>query len=278
MYTKMLYTFFEVADMFDIENLSELLKAFYTVTGVKIVVIDSLFNEIAAYPETDCAFCTKAKTLSGNPCRISEVEFCKKSRSLKNLYTGRCHAGLWESVFPIMDGSLLRGYIMFGQIAKKGDIPKRDYNPYCLEFADTPRKKTTEEIKAYTVILRALSSYAITADSKETSPKEPGLAVADYIANNLSENLSIEALCTHFSMSRSKLYKETTPYMPGGIGTYIKNQRLAKAKRLLAETDLSIREISRRTGYCDNNYFSRDFKKCTGFSPAKYRTRSKKEQ
>ncbi|GGK24410.1 hypothetical protein GCM10010965_16480 [Caldalkalibacillus thermarum] len=47
--------------------------------------------------------------------------------------------------------------------------------------------------------------------------------------------------------------------------------RMEKARRLLAETDLPVREVSERVGYGDPNYFSRAFKQHVGLSPRVFR-------
>ncbi|MBP3361037.1 MAG: helix-turn-helix transcriptional regulator [Clostridia bacterium] len=50
---------------------------------------------------------------------------------------------------------------------------------------------------------------------------------------------------------------------------------IERSKPLLAESDLSIRDIAQRAGFDDALYFSRAFKKITGFSPEKYRIKNK---
>jgi AraC-like DNA-binding protein len=52
---------------------------------------------------------------------------------------------------------------------------------------------------------------------------------------------------------------------------YIQQQRIEKAKTLIAETDASIAEISFDVGYTDHSYFSRVFKRSTGKTPWEYR-------
>ena len=57
---------------------------------------------------------------------------------------------------------------------------------------------------------------------------------------------------------------------------YITELRIGKAKELLAETELSVAQISANVGYPDQNYFSRLFKNLTGRSPRDYRKESKR--
>lgn len=52
---------------------------------------------------------------------------------------------------------------------------------------------------------------------------------------------------------------------------YVQQQRLLKAKQLIANTDTSIAEIALEVGYTDHSYFSRIFKRATGQTPNEYR-------
>ena len=55
------------------------------------------------------------------------------------------------------------------------------------------------------------------------------------------------------------------------FSTYVKNYRIAKAKELLAGTNLKLYEIAEKVGYSDSKYFSRIFKEITGQLPTDYR-------
>lgn len=52
---------------------------------------------------------------------------------------------------------------------------------------------------------------------------------------------------------------------------YLTDMRIKKAKDFLANTAMSIDEISEKVGFQNRNYFSAVFKRTTGISPAKYR-------
>jgi AraC-like DNA-binding protein len=54
---------------------------------------------------------------------------------------------------------------------------------------------------------------------------------------------------------------------------YLEERRIEHAARYLAETDLSIAQISEAVGYDDPYHFSRVFRRVKGISPRQYRTR-----
>lgn len=93
----------------------------------------------------------------------------------------------------------------------------------------------------------------------------------DYIFTHLQTNISLEEAAEFSGVSSfylSKLFKEEkgVPF-----STYLNDRRLEKAKELLGNTSLSIKEITSECGYNDQNYFSRIFKNQFGVSPTEYR-------
>lgn len=54
---------------------------------------------------------------------------------------------------------------------------------------------------------------------------------------------------------------------------YLVEQRLARAKKLLGNPTLTVREIAHRVGYNDPGYFTRRFRQKTALSPLQWRTR-----
>ena len=57
---------------------------------------------------------------------------------------------------------------------------------------------------------------------------------------------------------------------------FIKNYRINLAKELLQNTDLSIQQMSEKTGYATVYYFSQQFKQVTGESPGSFRKKRQK--
>jgi len=58
---------------------------------------------------------------------------------------------------------------------------------------------------------------------------------------------------------------------------YLLQVRLARARNLLAETDLSVKEIAMQTGFVDEHYFSRLFHQKLNCTPTKWRSRSRRQ-
>jgi AraC-like DNA-binding protein len=62
-----------------------------------------------------------------------------------------------------------------------------------------------------------------------------------------------------------RLFKDTTPT------AYVASQRMDAARRLLTKTDIPISELASRFGYADQSHFTRQFRKATGTTPARFR-------
>ncbi len=53
---------------------------------------------------------------------------------------------------------------------------------------------------------------------------------------------------------------------------YLNHVRLSKAARMLIETDRSIAEIASASGFSDQSYFDKRFKRALGRTPKEFRT------
>lgn len=71
----------------------------------------------------------------------------------------------------------------------------------------------------------------------------------------------------------SRLFKEEKGIT---LQKYIQQEKIQKAKNLLASTNISISIIAQLTGYTHFSHFSMTFKKATGFSPVDYRKQYRK--
>lgn len=93
----------------------------------------------------------------------------------------------------------------------------------------------------------------------------------NYIHRNYEKKISIVKLSdiAGFSTSRySGIFKELFNLSPQ---QYLINYRLQKAKELLRHTNLTIKQISNLTGFEDQLYFSRLFKKYEKYSPLNFK-------
>ena len=96
------------------------------------------------------------------------------------------------------------------------------------------------------------------------------------LAQTLQKNLAKpdfngEALAKILGMSRMHLHRHLKRYLGVSATGAIRKARLERAKYLLAHTNNTIQKVALLSGYQDPAYFSRVFRKETGFAPSKFR-------
>ncbi len=97
--------------------------------------------------------------------------------------------------------------------------------------------------------------------------------VLSYIEQHHSEPMDVATLCRVGCLSRSSLMRKFRAVTGSSPLDYLIRYRIGQAQRLLRGTDLSISEIGLRTGFCDGNYFTRQFRRITGTPPSEWRRR-----
>lgn len=99
----------------------------------------------------------------------------------------------------------------------------------------------------------------------------------NYIKHNYMRKISLEDVASHVYLSASYFSKVFNEGMGCSFNNYLNKVRINASKRLLMDKSLSIVEVSNISGYEDQSYFNKVFKKITGMSPGRYReSRGKK--
>lgn len=111
------------------------------------------------------------------------------------------------------------------------------------------------------------------ADSWLEGRDEPHVvsSIQQYIVDHSHEDLSLERIAAEFRLSPyyvSKMFKEET-----GVNyiEFLTERRMEKAREMLLDPALTLKEVAYEIGYHDPNYFSKVFKKSSGVSPSDYR-------
>lgn len=93
----------------------------------------------------------------------------------------------------------------------------------------------------------------------------------DYISKSFDKEISLEEVARRVEVSPyylSKIFKEEEGK---NFVEYVTELRMEKAKQLLRNKDMSIKEVCISVGYGDPNYFSRIFKRAEGCTPTEFR-------
>ena len=277
--------------LIDANKLQSLLRHFYTLTNIRIVVFYDEFRKLACFPEHHSTYC---RILRQHPdmqkkCAQCDREACERSKKSKSRIIYRCHAGLVEAVTPIQYNNIVIGYMMFGQVLQTADYDHSwaelaayfaRHHIDTTELKEAYYKKTAlsaEVITAASEIMEVCSVYLYL--SRMVTLREDSVAkqLDHYIAEHLADNLSAQALCDALGISKTRLYETAEHSYGQGIAGHIRRLRVDKARQLLADSERKISDIALECGFEDYNYFTKVFKKTVGITPREYRKRADQE-
>ena len=95
--------------------------------------------------------------------------------------------------------------------------------------------------------------------------------ILDYLSENFHESITLEMLSKEVGLSTfriSHLVKEQTGKT---VLQHIHHLRIQEAQRLLEQSEMSCTDIAYESGFGDQSYFIKQFRKWMGITPARYR-------
>lgn len=94
--------------------------------------------------------------------------------------------------------------------------------------------------------------------------------VVRFLEDNVSRNPSIEEIAARFSMNPNTLMKLFKQETTESIVSYLTRLKINEAMRMISESSKNFTEISEELGFSTVGYFSRVFKKTTGYTPTEF--------
>jgi two-component system, response regulator YesN len=153
-------------------------------------------------------------------------------------------------------------WVIYRVLAEMGIEVEKSYFSFQLQDY---RELRAETVSALEKLLRYVEHYQ--------NQVEPDVVhrIKQFIVENASKDISLEFIADWVNLSPyyiSKVFKEEV-----GVNyiDFLTDCRMEKAKTLLSDRKLSLKEITFEIGYNDPNYFSKVFKKMIGLSPSDYR-------
>lgn len=264
-------------------DLMDIIKKFNLITNLKVTIFDNEFKVLAEYPKNHCSFCAYINSFAYGKklCEESNKKAFRECYKKQNVLIYKCHLGLVEVVTPLIKNNEIIGYSMFGQILVQNNNDEvvnklKSLSSYLdLEQAvlllSNVKHHNIEKIKAEAKILEMCSMYFISGEMIDVRYEMLQNRVINYIKENFLADFSIEKTCNIFNISRTTLYSIVKKKTNLALMEYIKLLRIEKAKTLLRQGKLSVKEIAYIIGFSDSNHFIKVFKKATGITPKKYK-------
>ena len=96
-------------------------------------------------------------------------------------------------------------------------------------------------------------------------------AAVEILATEFAQPIRIEEVARRVAVSPRQLQRVFADEGELGFRSYLRRVRMSHARRLLATTDLPVKEVARRVGYGNPSQFSKAFKRVHGIPPSQAR-------
>ena len=255
---------------------------------MQIAAWDANGNVVFGYPEKTSEFCEKVNVTYADRkyCNRSDQLAALKCNEILQPHSYVCHAGVSEIVIPFLYEKKCMLFICLGQCVcfETEEEQRKVMLRYCKNknidssymnalFDKLPRFSKSHLDAIINVVSLALLQMHKN-NSIEIRRDDILLKIDEYIADRLSDKITIKSICNEFHISKTSLYQLFEEYYHLTVKEYIIQKRLDVAKKLLTNTELSITEISEKIGK-NYNDFIQSFKKYELISPSQYRNRYK---
>ncbi|MBQ4087019.1 MAG: AraC family transcriptional regulator [Clostridia bacterium] len=165
------------------------------------------------------------------------------------------------------------------------ELPKQENVFFGGEFPDYPwmfnqmirelqlQRVNYEEMleMVFKQILLSINRYVKEGKQKKSDLLNEMERAVHYIEENYNKEISVKQYASEHLMTVNRFISEFKNIMKTTPMQYVVSLRIAAAKEYFDSTNKNVTEVSSAVGYDNPLYFSRLFKKYTGYSPSAYR-------
>lgn len=145
------------------------------------------------------------------------------------------------------------------------------FKQYAQQFCSNSAADICRNIGYFRIILASYIEY-YPAIGYKTADELLIARAAEFIENNYRRpELNIDKIAEFVGINRVTLHRKFTEELGISPGNYLIKLRLQKACTLLKSGNYSVKSIAYSTGFSDQLYFSKAFKKQIGLTPSQYR-------
>lgn len=161
--------------------------------------------------------------------------------------------------------------LIFLRMLGKVDAGEEELRPFYDGLEKNMGLPLMSQIQITLKLYRELCSFV--SDRKQVQDVEGLMTeVIHFIRMNYADSsLSLTQAASMYSVSEpylSTVFKNTQGVK---FSSYVENVRIDRAKELLENTDLTVKDIAEKTGYTSANSFCRAFRRVTGMNTSEYR-------
>lgn len=272
--------------IFNKEKLESVLSDFYNSTGIAVALYDASQRSVAGAPSYHSPYCTYIRSCGEciRNCSQSNLIHMKEVFSNQQISRYTCHAGLMETILPIVYEGVLIAYIQIGQFR---DAEQRYSSADQLQEVAEQYGFSSKQLRALYEQLPVVSEEKLHSlyhivdilvksfwmDGLITYNRSMlSIKIEQYIDDHLSEKLSLDEICNHFFFSKNAVYRLFHDEFHTTVNDFIIKKRLKRSQELLqSKPELNVTQIASLCGFPDYNYFIRLFKKQVGITPLQFK-------
>lgn len=279
------------------EEITNFINAVRKLSGVGVCYYDlkNFFNYNKSGIKNNrghyCSFCEKARLLPNGreSCEKSDkIEAVAFASQYKEPFFYECHMGMRELVVPLIQNDTLLGILFVGQCRIDNDYGSKilenakkmggNSNEFLFLYNQLPLIAQKDIISIGTILSQFFNVQMQNGEhlSRDLACPIVNIELCDAIKVFIKENyknhrLSTQIIADEFYLNASYISRAFSQKVGVTITEYIEGVRIERAKQLLNMTDAPVCNVALNVGFEDANYFTRVFKKSTGFPPSKYR-------
>ena len=265
-------------------KIEDIVRSFYEISGMDVAIVNKK-NRILARRYSGAQFCAeihKSQKCLEACVRSDNCNLCR-AREEGKMVVYKCPFGIYEAIVPIKKNEEVVAYLFVGMGIEDSEESLAEPLKLALDVSPNLNKKaieksiketprfSKEKLDAYAMMLPIIAEYIETNDLLGDTNMTIGQLVKSYIKNNLSSKITLTDLSWKMHCSTVTLTEHFKKEFGITIMEYVMQKRMAKAERLLINSELSIRNVSEACGFPNIEYFSRSFKSCHGVSPSEWR-------
>lgn len=165
--------------------------------------------------------------------------------------------------------------IIFLTAFNEFDYAKKAISMHALEYLLKPCDDKELILSVEEAMRLADNSKGNEEEDKDESEADAELNTADLILSYIEENyggeLSVQKMAEKFAYSEVYFCRLFKQHFGESFISYLTEYRIRKAIELLESTNLSVKDIGKKVGYEDSNYFTKVFRRVKNISPSEYK-------
>ena len=265
------------------EQIVTILKDLYSISGFRVSLHNTSFEEIAAYPQKKSYFCSyiqKANEKECELCKKCDQDYCQSVLKSGEPIIYKCRHNLVEAISPLYNFGILTGFLMVGQVRVEGEgispmlnvLAKNGKTDFeAREIAASIPAIEENKIKSFVDIMTVCASYLTLSNAVTASKASVGQLTMRFISEHFTDKITVKDICDAVGYSKSTVLSAFKKEFATTVNSYLNTLRLERAKKMLENENVSINEVALSCGFSDQSYFSKVFSSAYGITPTEHR-------